>query len=102
MPVFTFAYWRASADAIASISACAVPRSTPAFSRPMTCSQYAPRDCMTGANRSDGASGVHTCAVSGYTNDAGITPTISCATPFNTMDRPTAAGSPPKRVCHKP
>ena len=102
MPAFTFGYWRSRADAIASISACAAPRSMPGFSRPMTCSQYAPRDCMVSASASDGASGVHTCAVSGCANDAGITPTISRGAPFNTMDRPTTAGSPPKRVCHRP
>ena len=85
-----------------SISLCAARWSIDGFSRPTTCNQYAVRDCMSGTSRSDGASGVHTAAVSGCAKDAGITPSTSWERLFNMTVRPTIAGSPPKRVCQRP
>ncbi len=101
MPAPAFESGCAADSCAASADAEAAVRSSvePVFSRATTRRTTAPRDGLARFNRR----GRHASAVVRMTGRkvGGITPTISCGSPPRTIDRPIAAGSAPKRRCHR-
>jgi hypothetical protein len=74
-------------------------RRRPTRSKTMTSAGCASASSVAGKA---GSTGAQTSARCGYSKPRGITPTTVNRLPFHSRARPTAAGSPPKRLCQSP